>query len=188
MSPGPALRSIPLIPKYFGSAKFDPRFQRDSVSGVARPRATQSTDLVEFRAGTKPAPAPDGRHRDAVEFSYRVLVNKALLGRHVLLVGDATNEADVARLMNGAAADLVFIDPPYNCDYQGYTEEHLTIQGDRMSGAEFKQFLEAAFLSCRTRPWSSTISSPLPRNTGAALWAKVVRVWKSNTDRSAKLS
>jgi DNA modification methylase len=71
------------------------------------------------------------------------------LGQHVLLVGDATNEADVARLMNGAAADLVFIDPPYNCDYQGYTEEHLTIQGDRMSGAEFKQFLEAAFLSCR---------------------------------------
>lgn len=51
--------------------------------------------------------------------------------------------------MNDAAADLVFIDPPYNCDYQGYTEEHLTIQGDRMSGAEFKQFLEAAFLSCR---------------------------------------
>src|ERR1035437_9566997 len=71
------------------------------------------------------------------------------LGQHVLLVGDATNEADVARLINGAAADLVFIDPPYNCDYQGYTEEHLTIQGDRMSGAEFKQFLEAAFLSCR---------------------------------------
>src|ERR1017187_900461 len=34
------------------------------------------------------------------------------VGAHILLVGDATNEADVARLMNGAAADLVFTDPP----------------------------------------------------------------------------
>jgi hypothetical protein len=34
------------------------------------------------------------------------------LGPHTLLVGDATNEADVARLMNGHAADLVFTDPP----------------------------------------------------------------------------
>jgi DNA modification methylase len=71
------------------------------------------------------------------------------LGPHVLLVGDATNKADVARLMNSDTADMVFIDPPYNCSYEGYTEEHLTIQNDRMSGAEFKQFLEAAFHSCR---------------------------------------
>ena len=67
------------------------------------------------------------------------------LGSHTLLVGDATNEADVARLMNGAAADLVFTDLPYNVNYEGYTEDHLTIQGDRMSDAEFKQFLASAF-------------------------------------------
>jgi ParB-like chromosome segregation protein Spo0J len=72
------------------------------------------------------------------------------LGPHVLLVGDAANETDVARLMQGDTADMVFIDPPYNCGYEGYTEEHLTIQNDRMSGIEFKQFLEAAFRSCRT--------------------------------------
>ena len=73
-----------------------------------------------------------------------------ILGNHKLLVGDATNHADVAKLMMaGEAADLVFIDPPYNVDYTGYTEEKLTIKGDRMSDAEFKQFLEAAFRSCR---------------------------------------
>ncbi len=73
-----------------------------------------------------------------------------ILGDHKLLVGDATNGDDVARLMAGEAADLVFTDPPYNVDYEGYTEERLKIKGDRMSDAEFKQFLEAAFRSCRT--------------------------------------
>jgi DNA modification methylase len=68
---------------------------------------------------------------------------------HKLLVGDATAPADVERLMAGDSADLVFIDTPYNTDYEGYTEERLTIQNDRMSDAEFKQFLEAVFRSCR---------------------------------------
>jgi DNA modification methylase len=44
----------------------------------------------------------------------------------------------------------LFTDPPYNVDYEGYTEEHLKIRGDRMSDAEYKQFLEAAFRSCRS--------------------------------------
>jgi DNA modification methylase len=52
--------------------------------------------------------------------------------------------------MTGDAADLVFTDPPYNVDYEGYTEEHLKIKGDRMSDADFKQFLESAFRSYRT--------------------------------------
>jgi hypothetical protein len=46
-----------------------------------------------------------------------------ILGGHKLLVGDATVPADVERLMAGDTADLVFTDPPYNVDYQGYTEE-----------------------------------------------------------------
>ena len=73
-----------------------------------------------------------------------------ILGTHKLLVGDATNHADVAKLLGGEAADLVFTDPPYNVDYEGYTEERLKIKGDLMSDAEFKQFLEAAFRSYQT--------------------------------------
>ncbi len=72
------------------------------------------------------------------------------LGNHKLLIGDATSQSDVARLMAGDAADLVFTDPPYNVDYEGYTEDHLKIQGDRMTDEQFRQFLEAAFRSCRS--------------------------------------
>jgi DNA modification methylase len=73
-----------------------------------------------------------------------------ILENHKLLVGDATNPSDVVRLMAGNAADLIFTDPPYNVDYEGYTEDRLTIRGDRMTDEQFKQFLEAAFRSCRS--------------------------------------
>jgi len=72
-----------------------------------------------------------------------------VLGDHKLLVGDATSAHDVSVLMAGDAADLVFTDPPYNVDYEGYTEQCLKIRGDRMSDTDFKQFLENAFRSYR---------------------------------------
>jgi DNA modification methylase len=72
-----------------------------------------------------------------------------LLGENRVLVGDATAAADVDRLMNSEAADLVFSDLPYNCSYEGYTQDHLTIQGDSMSAEQFNAFLLAAFQSYR---------------------------------------
>jgi DNA modification methylase len=73
-----------------------------------------------------------------------------ILDNHRLYVGDATLRGDVDRLMAGEAADLVFTDPPYNVSYEGYTEDRLTIQGDRMSPEQFQQFLRATFASYRT--------------------------------------
>jgi len=72
-----------------------------------------------------------------------------ILGDHRVLVGDAADADSVARLMVGGPADLVFTDPPYNVDYEGYTEERLKIKGDRMPEADFKKFLERSFRSYR---------------------------------------
>jgi DNA modification methylase len=72
------------------------------------------------------------------------------LGDHKLLVGDATVAADVQRLMGPDAADCVFSDPPYNIDYQGYTQERLTIQNDQMSPEQFRRFLQESFQCFRS--------------------------------------
>jgi DNA modification methylase len=73
-----------------------------------------------------------------------------LLGNHKVLAGDATVLADIDRLMGSDSADLVFTDPPYNVDYEGYTEDKLKIKSDRMSDVEFRQFLGVAFRSYRS--------------------------------------
>jgi hypothetical protein len=55
------------------------------------------------------------------------------------------HEADGRR--NGRSR---FQGPALYVDYEGYIEERLKIKGDRMSDADFKKFLKAAFFSHRT--------------------------------------
>ena len=119
-----------------------------------------------------------------------------VLGEHKLLVGDTTNPGDVERLIDAEVADLVFTDPPYNVDYEGYTEQKLKIKGDRMSDTDFKQFLEAAFRGlraavksgaslyvCHSRPRGSQEFQNALEAAGFSLFAVRDYLGRKNTSR-----
>jgi DNA modification methylase len=54
-----------------------------------------------------------------------------LCGEHRVMCGDSTKCEDVARLMDGRNATMVFTDPPYGVAYVGKTKSALTIKNDR---------------------------------------------------------
>ncbi len=117
-----------------------------------------------------------------------------ILGDHRLVVGDATNHEHVVRLMGGESAVLVFTDPPYNVDYEGYTDDRLKIKGDRMSDADFKQFLDDIFRSygvilqpdaslyiCHPSSWQREFQDALERSgfeiRCQIIWVKHTFAW-----------
>jgi len=63
-----------------------------------------------------------------------------VMGAHRLLCGDATVLADVEKVLAGGLADMAFLDPPYNVDYEGKTARKLKIGNDALGG-KFYQFL-----------------------------------------------
>ncbi len=77
-----------------------------------------------------------------------------MLGQHRLLCGDATVLADVERVMDGALADMVFTDPPYNVDYGNSAKDKLRgndrrIKNDNL-GENFGTFLYDACVNILT--------------------------------------
>ena len=73
-----------------------------------------------------------------------------ILGNHRVLCGDSTKIEDMERLMDGKKADLVLTDPPYNVNYKGKTKDALTIENDKKTDGDFRQFLVDAFTSMDT--------------------------------------
>jgi hypothetical protein len=101
-------------------------------------------------------PDPDDR-LPAIETS-AVSVSGDLwqLGKHRVLCGNALIAENYERLMDGAKADLVITDPPYNVAIDGHASglgkvrhREFAMASGEMSSAEFTEFLRKAMMLSR---------------------------------------
>lgn len=86
-------------------------------------------DIPDFPE-PEPEAAEDGFDEAPPEQPVTVLGDFYEMGPHRLLCGDCTNTDQVARLMDGEKADMVFTDPPYGISYKSPSGRGKTQRGD----------------------------------------------------------
>lgn len=109
------------------------KFNLDSIQDFDMSEFGFSDDIQELDHEPTDAPVDDGY--DPLQ-GIASKVHKGdiyQLGEHRLICGDSTSD-DVARLMDGAKADLLITDPPYGVDYSSKNEFYKKV-GHSLSNA-----------------------------------------------------
>jgi len=97
-------------------------------------------DLLRDADSAAPGLTDEDAVPEAPEAAVTVPGDVWILSDHRLMCADATSMEAVQTVLAGGLADMTFIDPPYNVDYEGKTAKKLKIGNDALGG-KFYEFL-----------------------------------------------
>ncbi len=113
----------------------------------------QSTEMIENRKIEQKPIIEDDFNEEPPAIPISQLGDLYELNDHRLICADSTDYIELARLMNGKSADMIFTDPPYNVrvkDIVGLGKikhEEFKMASGEMNKSRFTRFLEDVFLN-----------------------------------------
>ena len=103
-------------------------FDLDEIEGIMAPLGLEEEkEVIEDDFDCTPPEEPKAKYGDIYQ-----------LGNHRLMCGDSTSEEDVAKLMNGVKADMVFTDPPYGMNLD---TDYSKMQGNGRKGKTYSKVI-----------------------------------------------